>query len=247
MSEYANIDRVYRTVKFFFNKEQHGNLKVDEFNRFADYVQKSLTSEIMQEYRTALRLRKSKAQHSGGLFRSYNDILQDIRTLHISQLSLSVINGTAYSYPSDYMYYTSFMADGVPCDVMTQDDEMYNYIVNSQLAQPSPKFPIVALRNDDLLFLPSTVSATSLSYYKIPQGTTNLGVKTTQPPTWAYNVVSGVDVYNATNSINFELPINVENRLAIGILECFGINMREQQIAQYAMSKGQEQDAKEMQ
>jgi hypothetical protein len=103
------------------------------------------------------------------------------------------------------------------------------------------------LQPENILALPSTVQNVTLSYYKIPQGTTNAGVKSTQPPTWAYTVVNSVEIYNATNSINFELPINLETRLVMGILECFGINMREAQITQYAMQKSQEQDAKELQ
>lgn len=246
MSEYANIDRVYRIVKNFFNKEQHGNLKVGEFNAFADYVQKKLFRETLEQYRKALRLRFSKSQHMGGMFSSYEDVLQDIRTLHVAYEPLtSLTSNNIFEYPSDYQYYTQISVGNTPCEIVTADDEEYSYIMTSNLAKPTTSFPVAVFKRGKIEVLPTTVTAASLSYFKTPQGVDANNAVSTQPPTWAYTTVSGNELYNAANSINFELPINMENKIAIGILECFGINMREEQIAQYSMLKDQQQKQSE--
>ena len=51
--------------------------------------------------------------------------------------------------------------------------------------------------------------------------------------------MNSVAIYNAVNSIDFELPKSLEYRLADKILMMLGINMRDQEVVGYAQFQEQ--------
>ena len=51
---------------------------------------------------------------------------------------------------------------------------------------------------------------------------------------WAYQIVYGESLYDATNAVNFELHPSEETELVIKILELAGISTRELQVYQIA-------------
>ena len=249
MAQFANINRVYKTVKYFLDKNGHGYYKVDTFNTFAPLAQRDLFIELLDEYTRAKSSRASRIRGKAGNDRSFVDIQQDLRPLHVSFSSLtSPTANNVFDYPDDYEYYTQLSTAYTPCEVISSDDADFPYIMSSQLAEPSEKFPVALMTDRTINILPSSVTAAELSYYKTPQGSDVSGNKSTQQPTWAYTIPVGtnIEAYNPTASINFELPSNVEHRLAWRILEYFGVNLREKEVENYAMVKQQQQDQKEM-
>jgi len=73
-----------------------------------------------------------------------------------------------------------------------------------------------------------------MSYYKNPRGIDANGNPVDQSPTWAYNTVSNQSVYNASNSIQLELPESTYNKIIVRLVSRYGVNIRDYEVVQYA-------------
>ena len=123
-----------------------------------------------------------------------------------------------------------------------------DYYVNAFDQAPSEAEPVAIRNYNNIEVLPATIGAdVNLSYYKTPQGVTTSGAPTPAYPNWAYTVVSSKSVYNATDSVDFELPKHLEYRLATIILLDVGVSLREADVFQMAqaMQQGEIQEAKQ--
>ena len=115
----------------------------------------------------------------------------------------------------------------------------------SDLSNPSDTSPI-ALIGDVIEVFPTSVKKIELRYYKLPQGLNpTTGAKTSSQPKFGYtSSVPGVETYEATNSVDFELPEHYFGDLVIEIAQLIGINLRDSAVAQYAAIEKKKEENK---
>lgn len=245
MATQASINSVYQIVKRQAAKDERGFISPADFNIYAPNAQQILFQEIFSEYRMYLANRKRYLNNWKGNYNSLEAIKDDLRPLQKDRESLSSSgSNNIFQFPSDYAYYIDVDYNGTPVTLV--DTANRNYYANAFDAAPQTSGPIGVMRNGEIEILPTSITTNIfLSYYKVPQGVTTAGVASIQQPTFAYTTVSSKEVYNASNSIDFEFPKNLEYRLASIILELAGIELREDFLYQAAQNQQTEnkQDA----
>ena len=108
---------------------------------------------------------------------------------------------------------------------------------------PSDNAP-VALISDTIEVFPNVntnIESIILRYYKLPQGINpTTQAKTTAQPTFGYtSAVTGVELYSAANSVDFELPEMYFTDLIVEIAELVGVSLRDKDVFSYASSENE--------
>jgi hypothetical protein len=238
----ASINTVYSLVQRIANKEQRGFISPSAFNQYAQHAQLEVTNELLEELKVSANQRKRYLEESDGVRGGRQAIIDELAPLLKASIPLVNISSNNFSEPDDLLHIDDiFYGDGTnfwKADIV--NPARANHYLNSELSAPSEQYPIVLQANGIFSVFPSTItSGMSINYYKIPQGVTTAGAKTTQQPTWAYSTPgsSSSPVYNATNTIDFELSSASTNRLVVKILSYIGISLREQEVQAYAAYK----------
>ena len=115
----------------------------------------------------------------------------------------------------------------------------------SDLSKPTQTSPI-GLVSDSIEVFPTAIKKIDLRYYKLPEGVNPVtGAKTSAQPKFGYiSSVPGVEIFDPTNSIDFELPEHYFTDLVIEIAQLVGINLRDSAVAQYAAVEKQKEENK---
>jgi hypothetical protein len=79
--------------------------------------------------------------------------------------------------------------------------------------------------SDDIHVFPTSIKKVEVRYYKIPEGRTSNGERTSIPQQPAYDA-------DSTN-VDFELPEHYTSDLVYEIAKMIGLNLRDQQITNY--------------
>lgn len=138
-------------------------------------------------------------------------------------------------------------AEVIPVEVI-EDANKLQALLSSTLSRPTKAFPAcyitgltLELYPHDLVLNKDTTSAgtadevgVSFVYYKNPEGLTTAGALSASYPKFAYTVTNNKEVYDDSNSIDFELPdhyvMDLVNELALLI----GVNLRDKEVYQHA-------------
>ena len=231
----VGIDTVYQKVLALANKEQRGYITPQEFNLMADKAQ----FELFDAYFHALKTVdiKPKTHYTIDNIEDIEMKLQPFKKL----TSWSQNAGDAtFDWPSD-LYRLDFLADrtsGVysPIEEMSGHDLLYSN--QHPLTKPTKNRMVFERTSSDVegKFWPNPTDSVAVdcSYYRIPV-----------TPKWAYVVVEGRALYNATNSINFELHQSEEEVLVSKILALAGVVIMSSESVQYG--GGMEQAIKQEQ
>lgn len=239
----ASVNTVYQLVMRRAAKEEQGFISPEDFNRFARNAQQKEFQRILSEYRKFLANKQRYLTYWKGNYDSLESILDDLLPLRRNSVTLSSSGGNnVFQYPDDYAYFIDVEYNGLNVTLVDIADKAF--YVNSYDSAPTAAKPVGIRDYNSITLLPNTITANvALSYFKIPQGTTTAGAPSTSQPTWAYTTVASKSVYDATNSIDFELPKHLEYRLATQILQDVGIEIRDGELFQMV----QAEDVKEKQ
>lgn len=239
----ASVNTVYQLVMRRAAKEENGFISPADFNVLARNAQQKEFQRILSEYRKFLANKQRYLTYWKGNYDSLESIMDDLLPLRRNSVALSSSGGNnVFQYPSDYAYFLDLDYNGANVTLVNQDDKAF--YTNSFDSAPSTAHPVAIRDYNSITILPNSITTNvNLSYIKIPQGTTTAGAASTSQPTWAYTTVSSKSIYDATNSIDFELPKQLEYRLATQILQDVGIEIREAELFQMA----QAEDVKEKQ
>lgn len=239
----ASVNTVYQLVMRRAAKEENGFISPQDFNVLARNAQQKEFQRILSQYRMFLANKQRYLTYWKGNYDSLESIMDDLLPLRRNSVALSSSGGNnVFQYPDDYAYYIDIEHDGNNVTLVDAADKAF--YVNSFDSAPTSSKPVGIRDYNSITILPDSITAdVALSYYKIPQGTTTSGTPSTSQPNWAYTTVASKSVYDATNSIDFELPKHLEFRLATLILEDVGIEIRESDLFQMV----QTEDAKERQ
>lgn len=232
----ASVNTVYQLVMRRAAKEENGFISPTDFNMFARNAQQKEFQRILSAYRQFLANKQRFLTTWKGNYDSLESILDDLLPLRRNRVTLTHTSGGIFSYPSDYAYYIDLDYNGV--DVTIVDVSERPYYANSFDVAPTAANPIAIRDYNTIEILPNTITAdVKMSYFKIPQGTATDGTPSTSFPTWGYTTVGSKSVYNSSTSVDFELPKQLEYRLATQILQDVGIEIREAELFQMAQAE----------
>jgi hypothetical protein len=219
------INDVRNTVMFILNKDNNGYITPAEFNLFAKQAQLEIFEQLFYDYTNWVAKKNANLARDG-----YSNIQKQVReTIDIFnvQTSLSYDNvNLAFNVPTNayYMNYVYYNSKEIEF-VQPHKIDMLN---SSKLTAPSLTYPAYYQLDDKLKVFPSTItSGVSARYIKYPSD-----------PNWTYVTVSGSPVFNpsAVDYNNFELPLNNFNDLVYKIITYCGVNIREMDVANYAIN-----------
>lgn len=239
----ASVNTVYQLVMRRAAKEENGFISPQDFNVLARNAQQKEFQRILSEYRKFLANKQRYLTYWKGNYDSLESIMDDLLPLRRNNVTLTSSSGNnIFQYPDDYAYYIDLEYDGKNVTIIDSQDKAF--YTNSFDSSPTASHPVAVRDYNSITLLPSSITAdVGITYYKIPQGTTTAGAPSTTQPTWAYTTVASKSIYDATNSIDFELPKQLEYRLATQILQDVGIEIREAELFKMA----QAEDVKEKQ
>lgn len=230
MIPYASVNSVYEICENLLNKDGRGMFTPEDFNTFARKAQLDVFQQLLEAYQ---RYKANRLRYLNYGRENWNDIqaVRDhLRTLQKNNIALTQINANTFEYPTDYAYYLDLKTSDIECDIYENSEA--GFVTRSFVGQPSASFPVGILEGTLIKLLPTTITTATLSYYKVPQGSTTDGTPSTESPTWGYTTVDDEPVYDASTSINFELPQVVEERLVNVILSYGGLNLRDAEVIQ---------------
>lgn len=216
------LDVAYSYLNFEINKVFGTYYTPPEEDLIVDRAQMSLFNDYYDEFGTSQRVNDSLAPF--------------IRTFQFTNITSPT---GLITMPSDYQHLLSLytiIQNGVtglpqnrPVPLLNTDEKVARD--NSQIYPPSLTDPYGVIVQDWNVQLYPAVPQAGVVYY----------LTRPQAPFFAYSVVSGrVIVYDPINSKQLEWADKDQNSIMIKALSTIGINVREQDIIQYAeMKSGQ--------
>ena len=246
----VSIDTVYQRVLSILNKEQRGYVTPQEFNLFANQAQMDLFEQYFYDINQFGRMPGNSTEYSDmlsileekiALFETMQDLTYDTNNeIFPLPSNLYRIGSVIYTntttkdllpsptqlanFPvADPKVYRQTITEDIEAEKINAKD--YLYINSSPLTKPKNTRPIyIANQNGIKVYGDSEkVADVKVNFIRKPAKVE-----------WAYQIVYGESLYDATNAVNFELHPSEETELVIKILELAGISTRELQVYQIA-------------
>tara|TARA_Y100001938_G_scaffold135085_1_gene196338 strand:+ start:206 stop:907 length:702 start_codon:yes stop_codon:yes gene_type:complete len=217
----VNIDTVHQRVLALANKEQRGYITPQEFNLFANQAQMDIFEQYFYDINQFGRLPGNSTGGSDMLdyLEEKIDYFKEERNININNTNEFYNIGGAISdlYKIDSVIYNSTYT----CE-QVNSNQVRN-MISSRLYAPTSYNPIYEIKRSNRLFLyPSGLQeAITVNYIRKP--------KTAQ---WSGLPVSGANLYNSNESIDFELHPSEETKLVFKILQLAGVSMKDNNLYQ---------------
>jgi hypothetical protein len=220
----VSIDTVYQKVLAILNKEQRGYVTPQEFNLFANQAQLDLFEQYFYDINQFGRLPGNDTEYSDML-----DILNEkISPFEVTSDDL-IHDNTKFELPTDlYRLGTVIYSNTTTDSFGTSTTEQIEaervakneilYINSSPLTKPKNTRPIY------------TQNTSGINVYGDSELTSDVKcnyIKKPTTPQWAYQIVFDEPLYDAANSVDFELNPSEETELVIKILEMAGLLIKD--------------------
>ena len=241
-----NVNTVYTSVLSILNKEQRGYLTPYEFNQLATQVQLEIFESYFENLNQQLRAPENNSEYADRV-----KMLQEkISTFETSaDVNVGVANNLAtYDFsaqnPAVHRFgridYTNGSKLPVEVDKVTRQE--FLTFRRSPLTAPSQDYPICYIEGTTIKILPATAS-TPASPSSAQQVYTLEYVKKPSDPSWAFTVGNvGQYVYDAGNSVNFEISDLDQTEVILKVLMYAGVVIRDPEIVQQAAQAVAAQD-----
>ena len=219
-----SIDTVYQKVLAKLNKEQRGYVTAQEFNLFANQAQLDLFEQYFYDINQFGRLPGNDTEYSDML----NILNEKISPFETTSNDLNYGSGK-FELPTDVyrlgtVIYSNTTTDGFGTSTTEQIEaervakNEILYINSSPLTKPKNTRPIY------------TQNTSGINVYGDSELTSDVKcnyIKKPTTPQWAYQIVFDEPLYDATNSVDFELNPSEETELVIKILEMAGLLIKD--------------------
>jgi len=235
-----NLQELLDYVNTIANKEQRGNtLKPTRYNSILQAVNIRLFNKrlgLPEDYVQQLPVPKM-------VWEATQKITDDLRRFKVhmgatSTMPLTVNTSgdatlpTNYVYPSSLRYkYVSGTVNkpGIAIEVLT--DAQLGDRLASSIVMPTKKNPVCVFYNTYIKFYPNDLQFVDFTYLRLPN-----------KPVYAYTVDANDNIiYDPDNSTDLEWGEENHTRIADMILREMGINLRDQELQQYAMLMSEKQ------
>ena len=224
----VNIDTVYQKVLAIANKEQRGYITPQEFNLFADHAQLDIFEQYFYDINQFGRLKGNSTEYSDMI-----TILEE-KIAIFKNIKLLYYQSPYYQKPQE-LHKVGSIETGYGEIEQINHSEWLN-IKNSPLAKPTLKRAVYIDMPRGFRVYPTFTNNVHCHYIRKPK---NIH--------WGYTVVGDHALYDATQSIDFELPPSEENNLVIKILALAGISIKDPSMYQIAATEDQKNVQQEKQ
>jgi len=229
------VDTVYQRVLTLANKEQRGYITPHEFNLFANQAQMDIFEQYFYDLSQFMRRPGNSSEHADMV-----TILEDNISLFEASAPIVYDGGADLVQVAD-MYRIStvhFNAQSVPGQpgehilIERVSEKDLRIMGRGPLTKPTKKRPVYILRGNNIYLSPITPGTFHVSYIRKPAKVE-----------WSSVSVSGNELYDSTNSVDFELHPSEETKLVIKVLSLAGITLKDPALHQGA----EQQDNKNIQ
>ena len=220
------VDTVYQRVLALANKEQRGYITPQEFNLFANQAQMDIFEQYFYDLNQFRRVPGNNTMYADPV-----DMLEEkIEIFHKSGtvVGSSGVFGLATSSNTQELYrlkqvrYNNpTLGYGVKVEKTTHDK--FGIAANSPLTAPTLKRPTYYLKGSKIIVKPNSINSIDVNYIKKP-------VKVE----WSSVLLLNNELYDSTNSVNFELHPSEETKLVIKILGLAGVAIKDPSLYQIA-------------
>jgi hypothetical protein len=214
----ANINEIYKLIQYRANKSGFlGNISPNDFNLIFPRAEIKYYNSLYAQYYKTQRI-------SDALSRFFSDPID---------LTLPTTGSTAgkYTFPNDLFHVDAITrvvgTEQYPI-VRVEKDRLANHL-SSKIEAPTSTFPIYTEYKTYLQFYPTNLTSAVLVYLKAP--TTSV---------WAYTLVSGRPVYNATLSVQPEWNQTDLDNIIYLALQDIAMNMRDGMLQQFGQLETQQ-------
>jgi len=222
----VNIDTVYQRVLALANKEQRGYITPQEFNLFANQAQMDIFEQYFYDRAQFGRLPGNKTMYADPI-----DILEEKIEIFHDSTSLTG-SGNIFTLPSNLYRLARVNNPENSATIEKLTHQKFTTARNSPLTAPTISRPIYYVKGNQVIVNPNTIENINIDYIKIPT-----------PVEWNGFDAGTNQLYNETNSVNFELHISEEPNLVLNILKLAGIAMKDASLYQL----GAAEEAKDIQ
>ncbi len=218
----------WELVNYIANKDYEGNvIPPERFKKLCVVVNMDLFKVKMglpEDY-----------QLGAPISRQYLDATQrltdETRFLKKRVAAQAVASGVV-AYPEDYFGFDAMrygyqrQVDGSPkviwkpVEMLTEDQ--YSDRAGNSIKEPTAKNPVCLIRSDGIYVYPTAIVQVDFAYIKYPLD-----------PVFDYTVSSGY-ISEGTSPTEYEWQVHLHRDLTMMILSYMSINIREQQLEQYA-------------
>lgn len=236
----ADINYIRNVVRNILDKDGKGWIGDNKFNNLITQVQDEVFNDIYTLYTMALQKRTARLEYRDFKYSGISQIRDDLRPCFRTGVALSNSADNVFTFPSNYRYWDGVNVNSKKAQIIDNGEDT-SYILSGRAA-PTATYPAAVFGYNDITIYPDTINSgdtVTMSYYKNPEGVNNSGTPVSQSPTWAYNTVGNSSVYNATNSIQLELPESTYNKIIVRMVGLYGINLREMEVVQFANNEEQ--------
>ena len=240
----ASVREVYNALNDLANKDERGFVTPTEFNSFAPIAQMNIFNKLFDELTAAENMRRRNIDPARDKSR-IKQIKEDLGVFAKTE-TLTKTNGV-FARPDDFARLINVKTGGdillgvnnsVMADVI-YDEEKLDRVLLSTLSAPTVSRPVV-LMSDDFEVFPTSVSKIKVRYYKQPEGldpTSN--ARTVSLPKFGFTLSNGKEAYNASTSVDFELPEHYTSELVFELGKLVGVNLRDADVYNYSNAESQ--------
>jgi len=219
----VSIDTVYQKVLGILNKEQRGYVTAQEFNLFANQAQLDLFEQYFYDINQFGRIPGNDTEYSD-MLNILNEKINIFETTGSLVYGISSFALPANMYRLGTIIYTNTTTNnfGVVSTEQIEAERINKnellYINSSPLTKPSNIRPIY------------TSDSAGVNVYGASELTSAVTCNYIRKPAkvqWAYQIVFDEPLYDAVNSVNFELHPSEETELVMKILEYAGLLIKD--------------------
>ena len=219
------INTVRNTVMAIINKDNNGYITPEEFNLFAKQAQLEIFEQYFYDYTNWVNKRNARLANDG-----YSDIQKQISEnldTFTVQATLAYNSGAGAFTASDDSYFVNVLLYGNKEIEYVAHTKIMN-LITSNLTSPTVSYPAYYEKDHLYYVYPSSIQSNVSALY----------VRYPLDPKWTYTVVSGSPIFNqsASDYQDFELPQSAQNDIVFKILSYAGVNIRENDVVQFAMA-----------
>ena len=223
----VSIDNVYQKVLTLANKEQRGYLTPQEFKLMANGAQLQIFDNYFHDLKTAFNKPKTDINHGDEM-----EILKQKMLPFKKESTIAVTSGSnTLSAPANSYFIDTITIKDTNTILTQLTNEEIKYTESNPLTKSTTSRPVYQRTGTRLIKIyPTPTEDTSYVF--------NYWAKPTDP-NWAYVVIKGRALHNATSSYNknFELHASEEENLVNRILQLAGIVIQKPGIVEVAMTE----------
>lgn len=233
-----SVNTVYQRVLGILNKEQRGYVTAQEFNLFANQAQQDLFEQYFYDINQFGRVPGNDTEYSD-MLTLLNEKINIFETIaaptrnagyFIAPTNLYRLGTVVYKNTTTNSFGTS-STEQIEAERINANE--FLYINSSPLTKPTNTRPVFTSNTSGIkVYANSEIDSVALVDYQY--------IKKPATVNWAYQIVFNEPLYNANNSVDFELHPADEADLVIKILELAGILIKDLNLYQVMNQEEQE-------